>query len=65
MWGAIATLGAKLATLANNAFAYFTKKDDQNTGRKLQTVDDLAAGIKGDIDAQAAALILTDFLEQR
>ena len=38
--------------LANKAAEYFRKKDDQNTGRKLQQADDLAATVKGATDAQ-------------
>jgi hypothetical protein len=43
--GSILKLGAALAGLAQDAFAYFRKKDDQNTGRQLQASDDRKASI--------------------
>jgi ATP-dependent protease HslVU (ClpYQ) peptidase subunit len=45
MIGSLLKIGAALAGLAQDAFAYFRKKDDQNTGRKLQAGDDAKASI--------------------
>lgn len=35
MIGSLLKIGAALAGLAQDAFAYFRKKDDQNTGKQL------------------------------
>lgn len=45
MLTAVAKGAAALLGLLQDAFAYFRKKDDQNTGRKLQASDDAKASL--------------------
>lgn len=49
--GALLGIINGVISLANKAMSYFTKKDDQNTGRQLQTVDNLTANAKADENA--------------
>lgn len=49
--GAILGIINGVISLANKTMAYFTKKDDQNTGRQLQNADNLTANAKADENA--------------
>lgn len=52
---AIADIISGGIALANKFADYFRKKDDQNTGRKLQVSDEAVAAVKGDVNAQVTA----------